>query len=89
MRNVYEGPFDGTVADELNEPVAFIDGNGRAHREPAAGRFPYRYTFGGWCFAGHGARRGPCGGCFLAPDPDSGDALTRCPLCEAKPGRAA
>lgn len=87
MRNVYEGPFDGGVAGELDAPFAFIDSSGRCYSEPAPDRAAYRYVFGGWCFAGHGAQRGSCGGCLLAPDPESGAPLAHCPLCGASQSR--
>jgi hypothetical protein len=88
MRRLYGGPFDGGVATELDEPFAFIDGNGRAHVKAAKGRVAYRYAFGGWCFAGHGLQRCGCGA-FLEPDPQSGEAVSACPLCGAAQPREA
>jgi hypothetical protein len=83
MRNVYGGEFSGSLAEESPEPFVWIDIHGRTHNEPAQGRFAYKYVFGGWAFAGYGARRGSCGGCLLDPDPESGAPLASCPLCGA------
>jgi hypothetical protein len=83
MRNVYGGLLDGALAEESSEPFGWIDANGRVYPEPGSGRLAYRYVLGGWAFAGHGAQRGSCGGCLLAPDPQSGGPLASCPLCGA------
>lgn len=83
MRNVYGGKWDGALAAESPKAFGWIDSTGRVYSEPGPGRLAYRYVFGGWAFAGYGARRGSCGGCLLAPDPESGAALEHCPLCGA------